>query len=135
MLNIDFQPFPEFSTKRLGLRQIFAKDAHDLYILRSDDEVMLYMDRPKAQSAEEMAQKIKQLDRDLMDHKCIQWAITEKDDDTLVGTICLWNINADPSKYGINQGFRKKWLRKRSLLQRKLLLGWSVYRYCCLFIN
>lgn len=93
MLKIHFDPFPELKTERLVLRRIIPSDAHDLYVLRSNDQVMEYLCMPLAESKLQMSQKISSLDNELVKGTCIQWAICTLDDSRLIGTICIWNIS------------------------------------------
>lgn len=69
------------------------EDAYNMYIMRSDDQVMQYLDRPKATSASEMEGKIRQIYADTDTGSCIQWTICRPDDDQLIGNICIWNID------------------------------------------
>ena len=59
MLEINLQPFPVLSTERLELRQITDNDTKDLLFLRSNNDVMKYIDIPLLKSIDEAAQKIK----------------------------------------------------------------------------
>jgi ribosomal-protein-alanine N-acetyltransferase len=68
-------------------------DASNMYLMRSDTEVMQYLDRPMASSVAEMEAKIKQINLDMENGDCIQWTICHKNDPQLIGTICIWNID------------------------------------------
>jgi ribosomal-protein-alanine N-acetyltransferase len=41
MLRINFTPFPVLKTERLFLRQLQTEDANEIFLLRSDDTVVL----------------------------------------------------------------------------------------------
>ena len=45
MLELNFTPFPVLSTERLQLREITADDANEIFFLRSDKEVLKYLDK------------------------------------------------------------------------------------------
>ncbi len=93
MLEFNFDPFPILQTSRLILRQMEIADAHNMYIMRSDDRVMQYLDRPKATSAAEMESKIISIADDIDKGNCIQWTICRPHDNQLIGNICIWNID------------------------------------------
>jgi len=67
-------------------------DAPAMYALRSNTEVMKHIGRHLATSIED-AIKLIQTNLDLFaNNEGIAWAITLKDDDTLVGTIGFWRM-------------------------------------------
>ncbi len=53
MLNLNFKPFPEITTERLLLRKMTKQDAEEMFFLRSDENVMKYIDRPRAASMQD----------------------------------------------------------------------------------
>jgi len=89
MLILNFYPFPILSTQRLMLRQISNNDANEIFSLRSDKKVMQFIDRPLATSIEDAFQLIQKMNDT---NEGITWAITVKDDATLIGTIGYWRI-------------------------------------------
>jgi RimJ/RimL family protein N-acetyltransferase len=46
MLTVNLQPFPVLNTERLILRAVTLNDVEDMYKMRTDKEVMKYVDRP-----------------------------------------------------------------------------------------
>jgi ribosomal-protein-alanine N-acetyltransferase len=92
MLTVNLQPFPVLSTGRLILRRVDKKDAPEVFAMRSSPEVMKYIDRLRATSMDDALDFIQRVD-DLVDNNNgITWAITLKDDDTMIGSIGLWRI-------------------------------------------
>jgi [ribosomal protein S5]-alanine N-acetyltransferase len=95
MKNLSFNPFPEITTKRLLLRQFNDRDVNEIFILRSDERVMRYIDKAPAETlddAYEFIRKTKELEESA---DAIMWAICLKGDSKLIGTICLWNIKKE----------------------------------------
>ena len=45
--NTVFKEFPEFESERLLFRRIGLDDANDIFLIRSNDEVMKFMDVPR----------------------------------------------------------------------------------------
>jgi [ribosomal protein S5]-alanine N-acetyltransferase len=87
--------FPILSTNRLILRCISENDADLLTILRSDKMVNKYLDRPKTTTIEATQQFIQKILRGLQEDESYYWIITQKADEKLIGTICLWQFSED----------------------------------------
>jgi ribosomal-protein-alanine N-acetyltransferase len=94
MLQFNFQPFPLLSTGRLELRAFRPEDLHALFHLRSNDEILTYLDRPK-QTIEQTDEVLKSMIADVENNLNISWAITVKNDPTLIGSIGFWRTNRE----------------------------------------
>jgi ribosomal-protein-alanine N-acetyltransferase len=92
MLTVNFSPFPFLSTDRLLLREVSEDDADEIFFLRSDERVLQYLGRAPAQTTEEALAFIKMIKDQRKNNESILWAITLKEDNKLIGTICFWNI-------------------------------------------
>lgn len=92
MLTLNFSPFPDLTTERLTLRKITIEDAEDIYALRSDDRVNKFIDRPKAHSVDDARNFINQIRSRGSNNELLYWAITQKKNSKLIGTIMYWNI-------------------------------------------
>ncbi len=92
MQSTKFTPFPTLSTERLNLRQVEANDVEDIFLLRSDEGVMKFLDRPKAKTIEDARQLIKSIAEGIENSNAITWAISQKNDAQLIGTIGFWRI-------------------------------------------
>lgn len=87
-------PFPIIITKRLNLREVLPTDADRVYFLRSDKEINKYIKR--APQTREMAiAHIQLLISNMKTGKSVNWGITTKDSNVLIGSICLWNFSED----------------------------------------
>ena len=95
MLNTNFTPFPTLTTERLVLRQITKDDVNETFILRSDEEVMRYINRPKAKSVVEAMRFIEMITAAWANNESIYWAISLKNDPKLIGSICIWQIEQE----------------------------------------
>jgi [ribosomal protein S5]-alanine N-acetyltransferase len=84
---INFNPFPKLSTERLSLRQINNNDENEIFILRSDPNIMKYIPRPLARSLADVSQLIEKINIGLTNNESINWAITLKNDNKLMGII------------------------------------------------
>lgn len=95
---INLSPFPTLQTEKLILRKLSLDDTKEIFSLRSDDEVNKYLDRPKANDADDVIAFINKVSIGIAKDKWIYWAICFKDNPKLIGTICLWNINEEENK-------------------------------------
>jgi ribosomal-protein-alanine N-acetyltransferase len=95
MIEPVFNPFPVLETPRLVLRKITAMDAEEFLFLRSDDTVMKYIDRKRIHSIDEMLDFIDTIDETERGGNGINWAITLKGEDVMIGVICLLNLDRE----------------------------------------
>jgi [ribosomal protein S5]-alanine N-acetyltransferase len=95
MLNLNFNPFPKITTKRLLLRQVNNGDVNEVYFLRSDEQVMKYIDRIPAKNLDDAYEFIRLINEQEKSNDGITWAITMKGNNSLIGTICYWNIKKE----------------------------------------
>lgn len=93
-MTLNFEPFPTLQTKALLLRKVEEKDAEALFQLRSNKRIMQYLNRPIAQTIDDAFNLIQRIQTDLHNNTGITWAIAQKTDDTLIGTIGFWRIEA-----------------------------------------
>ncbi len=119
MLSINFNPFPLIETGRLTLRQVQQSDVNGIFFLRSDKNVLKYLDREPAATIEEAAlwiQKINDLEKN---NNAVTWAITLKPDLTLIGTICFWNITKEHYRaeigYALNPDHQSKGIMQEAM--------------------
>lgn len=97
MNQFTFTPFPNLTTERFTLRQLKIEDENEIFILRSDENIAKYLDRPRANSIDDARQFIQKINSSISKNELIYWAITHKDDEKLIGTICLWKISTGQS--------------------------------------
>ena len=112
MLNPNFYPFPELETERLLLRQVQDQDADDFFILRSDQTLMRYIDRPLASSITDAQHLIKKIHDSLIQNDGITWIITLKPDPGLIGTIGFWRIEKENYRAEVGYMLAVKWQDK-----------------------
>lgn len=119
MLEITFTPFPNLITQRLSLRKLELKDDYDILILRSDERVNRFLDRPKTTTIEEARQFILKINEGVENNESIYWTITLKNDDKLIGTICYWNILTEKDEaeigYELHPDFQGKGIMQEAL--------------------
>jgi [ribosomal protein S5]-alanine N-acetyltransferase len=87
MTAYSFLPFPVLETGQLILRRAAAGDVNELFAMRSNPGSMKYIPRPLARTAGDVLDLIRLVDENLEKNEAINWAITRKDSDRLIGTI------------------------------------------------
>jgi [ribosomal protein S5]-alanine N-acetyltransferase len=92
MLSVNFTPFPVLQTERLILRETSLRDVSVLFQMRSDPEVMQYIDRPIPKSEEEIVALVELIQRRAAENEGISWAISLRDDPTFIGTISFHRL-------------------------------------------
>lgn len=92
---MDFSPFPVLVTKRLILRQLNDSDDLSIYSLRSDENVNKCIERPILSSIREAKKFIEKINSGINQGQWVYWALCQKDQPDLIGTICLWNFSVD----------------------------------------
>lgn len=96
-----FIPFPRLATARLILRQLEERDAPEIFLLRSNEMVNQFINRPKAESINDANQFIHNINANIEKNLALYWAIVPKNDTKLAGTICLFNFDDKENKVEI----------------------------------
>jgi ribosomal-protein-alanine N-acetyltransferase len=119
VLTLNFSPFPVLTTQRLRLRQISAADQIEMLQLRSDERVMRYIDRPRAKSIDDAMELIQKMMDGVINNESITWAITNMNDDHLIGSIGYWRIMKEHYRaeigYMLHPNFHGKGLMQEAI--------------------
>ena len=120
MLEVNFNPFPLLSTERLNLRQVTKNDINEIFQLRSDTNVMQYIDRPMAKTTEDAFRFIERIENGIVQNEGITWAITLKANDALIGTIGFHKIEKENYRaeigYMLMSNFHKKGIMQEAII-------------------
>ena len=95
ILEIDksiFKTFPEFESDRLLFRKILLSDAKDILLIRSDDDVMRFMDVIRFESIADAERMIRSVEESYNNENGINWAIVEKHSNSFVGYFGFFRI-------------------------------------------
>lgn len=96
MLTPNFSPFPVLVSERLLLRQMTLDDAPAVQRLRSNTDVMKYINRPLTKTVEEAEKWISVVIDTLERNDGISWCICLKENPAEhVGSIGLWRIDKE----------------------------------------
>jgi ribosomal-protein-alanine N-acetyltransferase len=103
MLEFNFTPFPNLETHRLNLRRLSSNDVNEILALRSNPEIMKFIPRPLITTKEEALEFISVMDTNVNNNSVINWAITNKEDDKLIGMIGFYRMK--PENYRAEVGY------------------------------
>ena len=103
MLEFNFTPFPNLETHRLNLRRLISTDVNEILALRSNPEIMKFIPRPLITTQEEALEFISAMDTNVNNNSVINWAITTKENDQLIGMIGYYRMK--PENYRAEVGY------------------------------
>ncbi len=117
MLELNFDPFPVIETERLVLRQITIADANDIFELRSNPEAMKYIGRPRPKVVADVHDLIANMNELSVR---IQWGVTMKGENKVIGTIGYHVIEKQHYRaeigYMLGIGYWKKGLMSEAII-------------------
>ena len=121
MLELNFTPFPEIKTERLLLRKMKKPDVREIFFLRSNEDVMKYIDRPRAASILDAELFLEIVMQSLTANDGISWGITMKEEPgKLIGYIGYWRMKKEHYRaeigYSLNPAFWRKGIMKEAIL-------------------
>ncbi len=95
MLTFDFSHFPILETDRLLLRKLADTDVQEVFEMRSDPKSMQYIPRPLAKSLEDARNHISMINGAIDKNEGINWAVTLKGEDKLIGIVGFYRTSFD----------------------------------------
>jgi ribosomal-protein-alanine N-acetyltransferase len=114
-----FTPFPLLFTQSLFLRQMVSTDASDLFEQRSDPRMHEYTDTSPDVSMDDTLVHLEKMIRGVKEDRWIIWAIEHCQSHKVIGSICIWNLNAEERSgelgYGILPAYQGKGFMKEAL--------------------
>ncbi|SMC62101.1 GNAT family N-acetyltransferase [Pedobacter nyackensis] len=113
MLNIILPKLPELETERLILREQRISDAPVLYDLRTNEQVMRYIDRPTPKNVEESQQVIQSINDNFNKGANLIWAITLKSNpELMIGNLGFWRTDLPNHRAEIGYMLQPDYWRK-----------------------
>lgn len=95
MLEINFHPFKNLETERLFLRRLSHDDAEEVLELRGNPETMKFIPRPLVKNLEDAIAHIDMINEKIDTNVGINWGITIKDNDKIIGIIGHYRIQPE----------------------------------------
>lgn len=94
MLNLDFfDKFPELQSERLVFREFTREDAEEIQLIRSNKEVMRFLDNENHDSIEKSEEFISNNLSAYQNKKGLFWAIIEKSSGEFIGDFSFWRLD------------------------------------------
>jgi [ribosomal protein S5]-alanine N-acetyltransferase len=120
MLEVNFSPFPEICTNRLILRQPMLSDAQDMFELRSNIDVMQYVNRPIAKTIDDAVELINKVNTIIANNEGINWFMDLKDNpQQVIGNIGIWQLKKEDYRgeigYMLHPNFWRKGLMQEAI--------------------
>jgi [ribosomal protein S5]-alanine N-acetyltransferase len=113
MLNTKFQPFPELITERLLLRQLNTADTPEIFFLRSDKNVLKYIEKEPSKSLDEAKTFIKTINQSIKEGETILWGIALRNNPgVVIGSICFWRLQKEHYRAEIGYALHPEYWRK-----------------------
>ncbi|MCC9071061.1 GNAT family N-acetyltransferase [Flavobacterium sp. F-65] len=94
-MKLDFNKFPKLTTERLVLRKIENQDFERIHKLHSNPIVNAFVGRDNSSNLEKAKAYIIRINNLVANNECIYWVITTKENNNLIGSICLWNFDLE----------------------------------------
>lgn len=118
-MKLNFYPFPEINTERLILRGFSIRDAADLFEIRSNPEMIDFVDQKLDEFIDDTIRFINIINKGINNKKWINWAIVNKEDNKVIGSINIWNFDLEENKaeigYGLNPLYQGRGLMSEAL--------------------
>ena len=92
MLEINFEPFPTLTTERLVIRQITKEDEEELFLMRSNLDIMRFIPRPIPKTVGEISLLLQMMSEGMTKGERINWGIALKENNKLIGHIGFVHI-------------------------------------------
>jgi ribosomal-protein-alanine N-acetyltransferase len=85
--------FTKFKTERILLDLLKIEFVNNLFLLRSNDDVVKYVAKNKDVSINDSLLFLHKINKGVKNKKWFYWGIYHKKENKLIGTICLWQFN------------------------------------------
>ncbi len=131
MIQLNFNPFPVLETERLILRNLSVDDKQAVFEIRSNPVTMQYIPRPLAKTINDAAGVIEMIRGFTNRNERINWAITEKGKDQLIGIIGYVNIKPESARAEVGYVLHHKYVGKgiaNEALRATLNYGFNILK-------
>ena len=112
-----FESFPVLESERLLFREIKLNDAKDLFIIRSNDEVMKFMDTKRLESLEDTEKLIKSINESFTNETGINWSVVEKSSNKMIGYFGYWRIIHEHCRAEIGYALHPEYWKKGYMIE------------------
>ncbi len=109
MLEFKFQPFPILETKRMILRKLGKEDMNEIFILRTDPEVIKYIDRTPPTEVKGIEDFLIRTDADTSKNIGITWGMQLHGDNKIIGYLSFWRTIPENHRAEIGYALMKEY--------------------------
>lgn len=107
-----FKTYPKLESERLILRALKVSDAKDIFEIRTNDDVMTYMDSPAHKSILDSEEFIKHGLDTYAKQQGLFWAIIDKSSNQVIGDFSFWRIDHKNHRGEIGYSLKPKFWGK-----------------------
>ncbi len=107
-----FKSFPEFESERLLFRKYLLSDARDLLLIRSNDDVMRFMDVERFESIGDAEKLINSTEESYKKQEGITWVIIERHSNSFIGYFGFWRIIPEHCRAEIGYALKREFWGK-----------------------
>ncbi len=107
-----FKAFPEFESERLQFRNILLSDAKNLFHIRSNDDVMRFMDVDRFESISDAEKLINSVEEAYRKQEGITWAIIERHSNSFIGYFGFWRMIPEHCRAEIGYALKREYWGK-----------------------
>ena len=105
-----WKTLPTIESERLRLRWMDSKDIDALYRIFSHSEVMRYWSTPPLENREAAVSLMNEIHEGFHRQSALKWGIARREDDEIIGTTTLFNLNLDNRRCELGYGLdRAEW--------------------------
>jgi len=112
MTILNVTEFPSIETEQLMLRKLLVSDHEQIFSLRTNTEVIKYIDRPISRKDKNGLAFIERISNSTKNNDIFYWVITLKGNSKLIGSICLWNFSSDKTIAEVGYELFPEYFRK-----------------------
>jgi [ribosomal protein S5]-alanine N-acetyltransferase len=108
--NMIWESLPTIESGRLRLRWVTSKDIDALYRIFSHPEVMRYWSTTPLENRDAAVRLLNDIQEGFRRQSTLKWGIARKEDDEIIGTATLFNLNLDSRRCELGYGLdRAEW--------------------------
>ncbi|WP_070963436.1 GNAT family N-acetyltransferase [Vibrio sonorensis] len=89
---------PDLMIEDFLLRQLRDSDVDEMFIIKSNDSILEFLDSPKARNRNEALVFIHKIQSGVTHNDWYYWGITQPESESIIGTVCLWNLDEKSKK-------------------------------------
>lgn len=104
-----FSVFPKLDTERLLLAEFEKSDAEELFMMRSDERVLKYLDRDPHKSVAESELMIEGMIKTYNNKEGINWMMRNKDTLNVIGYIGYWRMRKEDVRAEIGYAMKPEY--------------------------